>query len=78
MKKVSGQRFQLDVLEKLGLPVTDAMHTRFAQIDAERDSKRDFSTRTPRKISSGCLERRIGSTRRGWTRHLTARVWLCS
>ena len=33
MKKVSGQRFQLDVLEELGLPVTHAMRARFDQID---------------------------------------------
>lgn len=40
IKKVSGQAFQLDVLEKLGLPVTDAMRARFAQIDAVRTGKR--------------------------------------
>ena len=49
MKKVSGQRFQLDVLEELGLPVTHAMRARFAQIDAERDSKRDFFFANPKE-----------------------------
>ena len=36
MKKVSGQAFQLDVLEKLRLPVTDDMRTRFAQMEVQR------------------------------------------
>ena len=49
MKKVSGQRFQLPVLEELGLPVTDAMRARFAQIDAERDYKRDFFCANPKE-----------------------------
>ena len=49
MKKVSGQRFQLDVLEELGLPVTDAMRARFAQIDAERDFKRNFFFANPKE-----------------------------
>ena len=49
MKKVSGQRFQLDVLEELGLPVTDAMRARFAQIDAERDFKRNFLYANPKE-----------------------------
>ena len=43
MKKVRGQSFRLDVLEKIGLLVTvPAMRGRFAQIDAERASKRTF------------------------------------
>ena len=49
MKKVSGQAFQLDVLEKLRLPVTDDMRTRFAQIDAERAAKREFYYANPRE-----------------------------
>ena len=49
MKKVSGQRFQLDVLEELGLPVTHAMRARFAQIDAERDFKRNFLYANPKE-----------------------------
>lgn len=47
MKKVSGQTFMLDVLVKLGVPVTDAMRARFAQIDAERAVKRDFLYANP-------------------------------
>ncbi|ACO68227.1 predicted protein [Micromonas commoda] len=47
MKNVSGQAFQLDVVEKLGLPVTDAMHARYAQIDADRAAKREFLYANP-------------------------------
>ena len=49
MKKVSGQAFQLDVRKKLGIPDTDAMRARFAQIDAERTSKRSACYANPQE-----------------------------
>lgn len=64
MKKVRGQNFQLDVLEELGLIVTDAMRARFAQIDAERAYNALSSTPTRRRTSSGCVERRREKTLR--------------
>ena len=49
MKKVSGQTFQLSVLEKVGAPVTDAMRARFAQNEAVRAAKREFYYANPKE-----------------------------
>ena len=60
MKKVSGQRFQLDVLEDLGLPVTDAMRARFAQIDLPADERPDTAPApTPVLVALQRLRRRV-------------------